>query len=312
MQTLDLDPAFFLSYFAEGAANIVYRVLPQPPSPSNATSTGISYFDSENYSPSTPPPSEIEPPPPLSQWTFSGKLIRLRKDLSTTVPVLESHTNFEKFIAPLFPLENLVAQTLFHPTPALLKDCNSKLRQMEREPSTRPAKRHGVYLAEDEQHGCLVTDMSRHRFGDDGDACVEFKPKWLAQSPSAPVGSRRCRTCALRAMKRGNSVAAGKEFKAFCPLGLISLERDRVMDSVDQIVGPGARNEPIRGIRVRLLEFLYRNPLLDRLRQLQSDLDPEGVLAADLTKPAFLTAMTLRDCTLFLRVMSSLSFDVTG
>lgn len=78
-------------------------------------------------------------------------------------------------------------------------------------------------LDEREQWGMLVEDMSCGNYlyndgqssagGEDGDgdeeeedmewrdmATVEFKPKWLTQSPNAPANWTLCRTCAVRIM----------------------------------------------------------------------------------------------------------------
>ncbi|KAL9100333.1 MAG: hypothetical protein Q9163_004282 [Psora crenata] len=256
----------------------------------SSTSAADTHFESDGYSATTPPSTEIEHSPLPS--LLDGKLVRLRKNLSCAVSVIESHKHFQNSIAPLFPEQNLVEPTIFHPTLTLLRDCNAGLRQMERD-GTRPEKRHGIYLVEDEDHGCLVTDM----------ACdlspeyvpFEFKPKWLAQSPNAPAGSKRCRTCALRAMEGARSDIPSP---TFCPLGLVSPDVSKVEKAVSQMLG----KDPL-GLHATLLQFFDKNPLLMRLRELQLEMDPNGVLGTvDLTSSKFLVAMTLRDCSLFLKV----------
>jgi len=290
-----------LEYFAEGAANVIYRILPPSSDPSTAADL---HFEDDGYDSNSPLPTEIAP---LSMDpSLNGKLVRLRKDLLSTAPMADSQRHFEKMIKPLFPNENLVEAVLFQPSGELLRDCNSKLRRIERN-STRPIKRHGTYLAEDEKHGCLITDMSspdKALF-----KCFEFKPKWLIQSPSAPAGSRRCRTCALRAMKRVNKNDPPDMSKvAFCPLNLVSIDKAKLAIFVDHILGLDPERDRMKDtsdtvIEHRLLmKFLYKNPLLDKLRDLQLELDPEGVFKADLLSPKFLAAMTLRDCTLYLKV----------
>ena len=290
MLTIGLDDGVQLLYLAEGAANVVYRIRSLPPDPSTSADLGI-----ESYGPNTPPPTDIEPlhmDPHLE-----GKLVRLRKKTSSATPVIESQNHFENMIKPLFPSENLVQQILFHPSKDLVKDCNARLREMEII-GARPAKRHGCYLAEDEVNGMLVTDMS---CSDDTFKFFEFKPKWLAQSPSAPSQSKRCRTCALRVMKRGSK-------PGLCPLNLV--DKDQIATAVCRIMGldprrlqdySGSELEMLRRIR----DFLLKNPLLRRLRQLQMDKDPHGVLRANLISSDFLAAMTLRDCTLYLKVGQS-------
>lgn len=294
LSTEDVD----LEYLAEGAANIVYRI--NPPSALDGQQAADLHSLPERDSTSTPPPSDMDPLQ-LSP-SFTGRLVRLRKTTST-VPVVSTQSHFELMIQPLFPTENLVQATLFRPSNSLLRYCNSQLRVNEKR-GIRPAKRQGTYLAEDEPHGVLVTDMSISSSLSSSYSLFEFKPKWLVQSPSAPAGSRRCRTCALRAMKAANRDSEKSSSKAtFCPINLVSHNRSRVMVAVDEIMGPPLSDND-RMLRKQLLDFLYRDKLLERLRELQLELDPEGVFKADLTGARFLAAMTLRDCTLFLKVIN--------
>ena len=283
--TIGLDDGVQLVYLGEGAANVVYRILPLDPSIS-------SDLNFESYGPNTPPPTEIEPL--HVDPNLEGKLVRLRKKTISTTPVADSQNHFKDFIKPLFPSENLVQQVLFRPSKDLLEDCNVRLREMENT-GARPAKRRGVYLAEDEMYGMLVTDMSCN---DNSCRFFEFKPKWLAQSPSAPPESKRCRTCALRAMLKGTR-------PCFCPLDL--LERDGITTAVCYIMGLDPRRSNEYGERekemlVRIRDFLLKDPLLHHLRQLQIHKDPNGVLKSNVFSSDFLAAMTLRDCTLYLKV----------
>lgn len=297
MLFLDEDFSSQMGYLAEGAANVVYRVVLPPPSPTLSSSLD---FENDDERPSTPPPSEI--PPLRLDPRLEGQLIRLRKTLPAAVPVIDSQTHFDSVIRPLFPHENLVERTLFRPSPDLIRECNRRLRQMETDGS-RTRTRHGVYLVENELYGTLITDMTCGK--SDGSASVEFKPKWLAQSPSAPTGAKRCRTCALHAMKLSRGHAGEPEHmkSGFCPLSLVSGDENRVATAADVILRlsgtAGGDDEPVRQ---RLIGFLLETPLLPRLKDLQMKLDPIGVLAADVSGRDFLTAMTIRDCTLFLKV----------
>ena len=296
--SLDLDFSSQLEYLAEGAANVVYRIIHPPPSPSLSSSLD---FETDGERPSTPLPSEI--PSLRIDPRLEGRLVRLRKTLPAAVPVIDSQKHFDSVIRPLFPRENIVDQTLFRPSPDLIRECSSRLRQMEIDGS-RPHARHGVYLVEDELYGTLITDMTAGK--DDDSISVEFKPKWLAQSPSAPPGARRCRTCALHAMKSSKRDQAGeaKQTKpGFCPLSLVSGDQDRIATAVDIILGSVRKDEI--SVRQALIEFLLENPLLQRLKELQKRLDPIGVLKANVSGQEFLTAMTIRDCTLFLKVRST-------
>ena len=277
-------------YLAEGAANVVYRIL--RPSPDPGTSADLKF---ESYGPNTPPPTEIAPL--QMDPHLEGKLVRLRKNTSSTTPVSESQNHFQSSIKHLFPSENLVQQTLFQPSKALLRDCNARLREMEKN-GARPTKRHGVYLADDETFGMLVTDMS---CSDESFTFFEFKPKWLAQSPTAPPESRRCRTCALRTMKKGSK-------PGLCPLNLV--DKEKITTAVCRIMGLDPRRLQDHSCSEmdmlgRIRDFLLKDPLLRRLRQLQTIKDPNGVLRAKVNSPDLLAAMTLRDCTLYLKVGQS-------
>ena len=297
--TLDPYSGIRLSYLAEGAANIVYQIVPPPASPSTEADLGFPVDQAEGALPATPPPTEISPT--TIDPRLEGKLIRLRKNLSTTVPVTDSWDHFQNVVTPLFLGSQLVSQTLFKISRELVRNLNAELRRMEID-GRRSQKRHGVYVDENERYGTLVSDMS----SDDWSMSIEFKPKWLVQSPSAPKDSKRCRTCALRAMKqpRNQGSRRGDDSKSgFCPLSLVSGDRSKVAGVVEQLLGSSQYSDINRMcLGDQLINWFPQSPLLQRLRQLQKDLDPKGVFDADLRSQNFLTAMTIRDCTLFLKV----------
>ena len=91
----------------------------------------------------------------------------------------------------------------------------------------------------------------------------------------------------------------------FCPLNLMSGDIRRVAVVVEALLG-GCNYSDMERMRVgdRLMSWAReaREGLLGRLRELQGALDGMGVLDADVTSAEFETAMTLRDCTLFLKV----------
>ncbi|KAI9879775.1 MAG: Inositol-pentakisphosphate 2-kinase [Pleopsidium flavum] len=295
-----LPPRASLRYLAEGAANIVYRITIPRSSPSTTANTVGADCQSK---PTTKPSSEEEAL--RYDPVFEGKLLRLRKALPSTVCNEESYRRFQDVIRTLFPAENLVEQVLVHVTPHVITECNRRLRLDEGEGvGTRPRKRRGVYLALNETFGTLITDMSPDVNA--GEVLVEFKPKWLVQSPSAPKGARRCRTCALRAKKERQRRGCGEARSlAFCPLDLVSRDRGRVKRAVTAVCSSSLES-PLytQEFRDRLVDFLYENPLVQRLKQLQEKLDRTGILEANVTSRDFLTAMTLRDCTMFLKVGS--------
>lgn len=293
----ELPPQISPQYLAEGAANIVYRFVIPSCSPSIAADIALDNDDGPEST--TPPPTEIDAL--RYDPIVEGKLLRLRKGLSSTVSNEESFKRFQDVIRPLIPAENLVEQALVRLPPRLIADCNRQLH-VDESSGVRPRKRCGVYLAEDEPYGTLITDMSPNR--DAGEVLVEFKPKWLAQSPSAPPGSTRCRTCALRSMRAARRRGGVDDLgMSFCPLDLVSGERIKVERAVTAICSSLQDSQLYkRDLGNRLADFLCENSLLRRLKQLQLELDKVGILEADVASRDFLTAMTLRDCTMFIKV----------
>ena len=301
---IDSSSGIRLSYVAEGAANIVYRPVPVLATPSAEADIDFPVKIDDDDLSQTPPPTELSSV--IIDPRLEGKLIRLRKSLSTTVPVTESWNHFHNAISPLFLDSQVVSQDLCRISSGIVRNCNLELNDMERD-GRRSEKRKGVYLAEDEKYGTLISDMS----SDERSVSIEFKPKWLVQSPNAPAGSKRCRTCALRAMKqaeaRSNNLQEGHDGKGgFCPLDLLLKDRYRIGDVAEQLLGT-SRYSDLDRMRIwdQLITWTMDTPLLQRLKQLQEELDPLGVLEADLSSPNFLMAMTLRDCTLFLKVSIS-------
>ncbi|KAG4433533.1 hypothetical protein IFR05_010988 [Cadophora sp. M221] len=307
-----------LQYLGEGAANIVYRIC--PPQPGTPPPTEL-----EEYGEGTPPPSEIEFFEGNSEnWSvLKNKLLRVRKGLPTTLPCADAQAAWETLIKPLLTPSHLVTQSLVSLRPGSVKTTyyhihalNTSLKAWEnsRSPAistqdaeSRPSKRRGVYLADDE-YGLLVTDMS-------GPDVLQFKPKWLAQSPSAPEGARRCRQCALVARKAAlarsqGSAAKGKDGQegeggGFCPLDLLSENIDDVKRVASAILGPSASSETVS----RFASWVSKTDLLTRLRDVQVRMDGRGVLAAraddENENRDLRVAMTVRDCSVFVRLPGS-------
>ena len=178
--------------------------------------------------------------------------------------------------------------------------------------------RHGTYLA-DEEYASLVTDMSGS--GDPHVVTLEFKPKWLAQAPSAPKNARRCRMCALtlkrrhaKTNKKGSSSDAPfpPDEGLFCPLRLLTLHADDYLAVakiiVRDVTNSSATHQQSPYLPLRVAKWIAETPLLRKLRDLQVEFDPKGVLKAgavegtEVEKERLVVAMTLRDCSVFLKV----------
>ncbi|KAL8927449.1 MAG: hypothetical protein Q9208_002254 [Pyrenodesmia sp. 3 TL-2023] len=282
--TLDTDTPIQVHYLAEGAANVVFEIWSK------------SSIRTKNDAFGQPGTNTADRTPRIDQ-RLKGKLLRLRKDLPSVAPVLESHRHFEQQIEPLFPAGSLVEQLLCKIAPGFVAKANQELRGLEAA-GLRSKKRQGVYLAEDEPYATAITSM----LWDDGHASCEFKPKWLAQSPSAPPGSKRCRTCALRAMRQIKD-RRPPQHGDLCPLTLLTDDEDNLSSSLHSILSCS------RGAPLNILDFvrqmrpyLHQNPLIKLLRDLQTRKDPHGILQTDPSSLDFMTAMTLRDCTMFLKI----------
>ena len=289
---LDESSPIFLRYLAEGAANVVYYLCSSPDA-----ALGDDDFEPDNYlQPSGVGRSDLMP-----DVRFKGKLLRLRKAIPSAVSVIDAQQKYESLIRPLFMESSIVGQELCDVSRGLLEQCNGKLRQFERE-SSRNVSRFGVYLNENEHFGILINDMSY----DEGHVSVEFKPKWLVQSPSAPADSQRCRTCAMRARKRSKAKKSGlTKDTDFCPLALTHNSMEVFSKAAESLVS-GVTGPSLEAASVvdKLSMFLYKNPLLQHLKDLQMKLDREGPLQTNFSED-FSLAMTIRDCTLFLKVRKS-------
>lgn len=265
---LELPPGVQLFYLAEGGANVIYRFVSTVP---DAPSTDLGL------------------PPALR-----GKLLRLRKETSSAIPYQDIAWSFDKIIRPLFRPDELVDQTLTYLPMGLVQRCNEQLRAAELN-DRRPKNRQGVYLSAAEPFGLLITDMTT--FGDAGTLLAELKPKWLLQSPSAPPNARKCRTCALRDRKNHEARTLGRrEERSFCPLGLMSDKLEHVMRATGLIKGCKDRS--------RLAKLLYRNQTLQKLQSHQKAFNDVGLYGPSPQSREKSIAMTLRDCTMFIKVVS--------
>lgn len=304
-----------LTYLAEGAANVIYRL--------SAPSDGPQ---------------------------FTHKLLRLRKALPSAQPNQLAYAQLLNTFHPLFPSHLLLPTSLIRIPPSVLVKENAKLQELEKS-EKRPVKRRGLYLEEvNEEFGYLIMDMSprplpspppspksssppgffaralarlpghRRRVKEPVAAVpahahrtrqllIEFKPKWVVQSLSAPPTWRRCRTCALRLSK--------DQKHSYCPLDLSSRDEPRVRRAVQYIVpakqpanlqlSDGETWEATqKTITERIVRYLVDSDLMPSLKKMHSELDPHGPVKiqelGEAEKEKFVMAMTIRDLTIFLRI----------
>jgi len=286
---LELPPGVQLVYLAEGGANVIYRFVPS--TSNRAVNNDTKHSLSSSTWDRDRDRCDYEIPA-----SFRGKLLRLRKETASDVPYKEIIHNFNAKIRPLFQPHELIDQTLIRLPDYLVPQCNEQLRISERNGS-RPTKRHGGYLCLSEPFGLFITDMTV--FNEPGATLAELKPKWLLQSPSAPVASERCRTCALREMKNDQSRRMGmKEQRSFCPLDLVSERFENVLRATAFIKGCDDR--------ARLARILFRNSTLRNLQSRQKSCRDVGLLGPSALSKETSLDMTLRDCTMFIKVCSGI------
>lgn len=90
-----------------------------------------------------------------------------------------------------------------------------------------------------------------------------------------------------------------------CPLDLISSDPKDVLRAANLLL----HSDSVRLDIARFERWLQSTKLLHRLRDIQESLDQQGVLDADVEDTNILVAMTLRDCTVFVRFPEDASRD---
>ncbi|RMZ83153.1 hypothetical protein DV738_g1171, partial [Chaetothyriales sp. CBS 135597] len=237
-----------LTYLAEGNANVIFSIRCMTPEP------GL---------------------------CVDGCVLRLRKDLPFTEPSTHALTAYKRRIQPLFIpgyAHLLLEQSLFKLDETILHDAQSILRALERDTRpNRPYSRRNVYLPglDEESYGILMPNLTRR-----GMKLLEFKPKWLLQSPSAPHNADK---------GRGDS--------GFCPFQLLADNPTTILKAIGDL-------DPVAMKPSFISSFILKvQPALRHLQSLQLNYnqvglsDFEGIAGDDLA-----VAMALRDCSAFLIV----------
>jgi inositol-pentakisphosphate 2-kinase len=259
---------------------------------------------------------------------LAGHLLRVQKDGIKAHSYGELQEYWEEIVKPLFEPEDLIQHRLIKiEDGAVIPRLNAILAQIEnaRRPDFRGSR------AAIAAYGMLVEDMRESMIcpapmrliprdsqspilGHPDDLTLEFKPKWLAQSPNAPASATRCRNCAREALKhhtklngchqtqpttRARRILCPFDFLtcASCPNSLSNIVAH--LSPLDSLVKPQATASAQHN---RLVQWLQTNTMLPRLRAAQLANDHTGPLCADAHDPDFQLAMTLRDCTCFVRI----------
>ncbi|GFP53904.1 hypothetical protein ACSS6W_001540 [Trichoderma asperelloides] len=243
---------------------------------------------------------EIKLPPNSGMDTqFQGKLLRVAKAQALgRTPVSSNYylRQQEFFIREIQPHlgDHAVRQELvvLHKS-NIVDELNAMLRDVNH---LRKPKFQGSFIGR-ASWGFLVEDMRPN--GADGSMLIEFKPKWLLQSPSAPKNAIRCRQCALELrnyLKAPGTKAPCPEKKP-CPIMLAN------PDCPQQVASPFRIAPQLSGLhnneRIQAaLDKIIHHKAIQALRNCQKSLDHAGPLKP-IPNLDFVVAMTLRDCTCF-------------
>lgn len=274
-------------YLAEGRANVVFSIRDVA-----AAATG-----------------DPTPPPPRGQ--FLGTLLRVPKTTPGVTPCdYETLQRFhEEAVERRVGRQHVVPQILVSISQGLADRLDAGLRR----DSTRGDHDHD----NDNDHEKKIHPGPAMLVQDMGPSpayplALEFKPKWLAQSPLAPPGATRCRSCAREALRNAQKIQAAATSAAspppppplppVCRLGLVHDDPAVFQATVDELAAPWGWSE---ADRARLAAGLRASGVLERIRELQVSGDPERTLFERPEDPDFGLAMTLRDCSCFVRMTSA-------
>lgn len=232
---------------------------------------------------------------------MKGLLLRVAKVPSLGAPLSYNYLLQQKYLqTAVKPIlgDHIVHQELvvLHKS-NIVRELNNLLRDINH---TRRDKFKGTYVGETDW-GFLIEDMRPQ----DIDSCVlvEFKPKWLSQSPSAPKGAIRCRQCAmeLRNLTKDPSRNKTRPERKPCPLALMNSDCPWHICSPFRMA-PHLADEPDSESYVEALRRIASHDAIRDLKEQQDIHDKVGPLRALPSDPFFPLAMTLRDCTCFAQI----------
>ncbi|KJR81000.1 uncharacterized protein SPSK_10631 [Sporothrix schenckii 1099-18] len=372
-----IPSAVTCTFVGEGSANAVFCVVPanDVDDGSDCTPDAQDAADArDTQSVKAVKPVKDANPKMAHAGPLSTHLLRIPKAGPGVSPTtcLEHHVFYSSVLRPLLGAEWLVGQHLVQGivSTGVHAVLDGLLRDLDRSHRRRPDW-VGTGVAANVDVALLVEDMTSacKRAASSGSTTttIQCKPKWLVQSPSAPAGARRCRTCALSAASaaasprlpgkvttangatkgagNGHADWATKGDKAHkikpCPMVLVAdppttpqeeAELEAALwDYVCKHLGSAvsfppsspfatpfsASTPPVALLKARpaIIQWLRTTDLFRRIAAIQAEYDPHGAIAVGLETGDALdrlqTAMTLRDCTCFLRVTTGLTGDAS-
>jgi inositol-pentakisphosphate 2-kinase len=241
--------------------------------------------------------------PEGSKWAndFKGWLLRVAKAPASGQPArfnyLKQQEFYAKQITPFLKTHAIQQKLVVLRHTNIIPQLNAFLRSIDHQ---RKEKFRGSFVSES-NWGLLVEDM---RISDPKNSIlVEFKPKWLIQSPSAPQGAIRCRQCAMELFNylRDPSPSRHTPEQKPCPLTLANPDAPAAISSPYRFAPKLASKAKDPMVRELLAKTADHQVIRD-LRWLQNLADTKGPLHADKNDPMFSLAMTVRDCTCFVQM----------
>lgn len=224
---------------------------------------------------------------------------------------------YQATIKPLLGIHAVQQELVILHKSGIVDELNKFLRDMDH---SRNPKFRGTFIGQTDW-GFLVEDMRPQGKSSppslfhlslpmltsslDPDECVliEFKPKWLSQSPSAPKAAIRCRQCAMELRNLVKDPSRNRKLpeRKPCPLALVNEDAPWQANSpfrlAPQLAGIGG-DEHYR----EALRSIANHHAIRELKAQQNLHDKLGPLHAERSDPYFIIAMTLRDCTCFAQI----------
>lgn len=234
----------------------------------------------------------------------SGQLLRVPKLNYKALPYIDLQSYWLTKISPLFEPHELVQQRLVKlpDDRAFVAKLNQELAALDKTGN----RRHdfvGHVVDANVEIGMLVEDMRAQAVGTGAVgtgafSMHEIKPKWLIQSPRAPIGAEQCRNCAREVWRNMKNKTKNQ---VFCPLNLVKAADFPQDENVARdIVTNLRRCYKVTEVEAKnITAWLRHSSLLQRLRRIQWDHDHENQVVDD---DRYCLAMTLRDCSLFVVV----------
>lgn len=226
-----------------------------------------------------------------SNEEFPGRLLRLRKTHKFKVSTKEVYGFMENELVPRLGRNWIVKYELVELRPGFFDS------DLEQKGLLDWAEEYALIVDNARNDDRFATTPIKLDYGQleirESSIFIEFKPKWLVQSPNAPPESSLCRTCAHREMT-GRS-------KGFCPLDLGSKSRERIRNSIIELLERFDYESCDVPIVEILTKYFMNTNLLYKLKDLQC-LDESGINNIDKN---FLISMSARDCTLFIEIIDN-------